>query len=325
MSDPTEAKHLGEFLLRAGQKYGAAEAMDDGSEIVTYATLFRRAIALSCFVDETAKSADAVLLYVPSGITAIRSAFSVWATGRAVSVIDAAHPSLESLDSSLRPSLILTVRGLERRCEELIAQSALQKCPVLFADDIAAQMDELHQEEIRNRLKPGFLESLAGRDPGSVAWIAAVKSGGPGDAASVRTHADCLASISESQIAPVSGLLAMSGIDRFETWAGAYLPTLAAGGKISFLRFFDPGHVLEILRQNSIGQLVLGEHQYLELIPALRDAADIESVRCCTLGPPSKAIQQQWTEATGSPLVSLEDPSDAPSPASSPAPRPSIS
>ena len=86
-----EVQHLNALLIRAWMHCGPSEVMDDGSEVVSYNTLMRRVMALSCFIDELAGDGRGpVLLYLPSGLWAVRCMLAAWMTGRAALPIEAA-------------------------------------------------------------------------------------------------------------------------------------------------------------------------------------------------------------------------------------------
>lgn len=319
-----EARHLNALLIRAWSGNGPREVMDDGSEVVSYNTLMRRVMALSCFIDELAGEARGpTLLYLPSGLWAVRCMLASWMTGRAVLPIEAvaeAHrgpehasgrftephrPHLERLDD--RPSLIVTLAPLARLAGDLVLRSGLEACPVLYANDISRMMDIGHQERIRSRLQRGWLDARAGLD-GATAALMTEAGGWEGADRAVerRTHAGLMAEVRAhlERVGPAepSRFLAMTSIGKPTTWTCSILPCLARGGRMSFIRFFHPRHVLDVMQRDRIDHLWMTPAQYARFGPALADSRPDWPVQYWCDTRPTEGSAGEFERAAGAPL-----------------------
>lgn len=286
-----EVRNLNALLISAWSRNGPREVMDDGSEVVSYHTLMRRVMALSCFIDELAGEARGpVLLYLPSGLWAVRCMLASWMTGRAALPIEAvaeAHrgpehapgrfiephrPHLERLGE--RPSLIMTLAPLARLADNLIRRSGFEASPVLYANDISRMMDIGHQEKIRSRLQRDWLDARAALD-GSLPALLTEAGAWEGDERRIerRRHTDLLREIRAhlERLAPAepSRFLCMTSIAKPSTWTCSTLPCLAGGGRMSFIRFFHPRHVLNVIQRDRIDHLWMTPEQYAAFAPTL--------------------------------------------------------
>lgn len=355
-SAPWLAPDLNAMLTRSLRRYGNREAMYDGDETVTYLTLFRRAVALSCFVDEAALGpGGSVVLYLPSGLIALRSLLAVSLSGRASVPLDAlararrtpgADPAtrfeereladLRSLSSPVR--LILTTTPLARYVERMKRECGLAAgCPVLFADEAARRMDDSHQDKIHERLAKATAGKLGHTRPGDVAIEfgrrrsgvpsgqsetadglklsqaqlmnavasavkAAVEASGPTakDAVGIATD-DATEDATEN--ATEDGALVMTSTEEPITWTHGYLPALASGRRLNFIRFFYPAHVAQAIRSDNARRLLLTSAQYESLADELRRNQARPELQCLTNEIPSSELIARWAGASASAIT----------------------
>lgn len=232
--------------------------------------------------------------------------------GRDRIFLDQASPVLGRVEP--RPGLIVSIHALERQARRLREEAGLAECPVLFADDIARRMDVGHQEKIRARLERGELSRLAEIEPGRPAMIELPESAAHADIAPVAlAHGEAMTRVREAVESEAAAreeaeietaieprrTLAMTPPDRAVTWTAGYLPALATGGEISFIRFFYPAHVMQVARQKSVRFLLMNPSQYEALAPLVEaDGLPVE-VRCLVAGEPPVALVERWERLTG--------------------------
>lgn len=325
---PRETGNLAALFLTAWTRHRESRAMDDGIEQVTYQTLLRRALALSIFIEEsTGGRPGPVVLYLPAGLSMVRAALGVWFAHRCAVVLDAmagarlaedgAHQARVFRDRDYtrigelnpKPALVISIRPLERQAGILREEAGLTERPVLYADDIARRMDVGHQEKIRALLEPKRLAKLREIESWSEALIETSDWLNKEDAPILTTHAetlDAMRSVMErSGIACPRRTLAMTSPERTETWSAGYLPALATGGEISFIRFFYPAHVAQVVAEKRINALVMDAGQYEALADRVGQRPLCSGVECWVAGEPGEAgnaVVQRWSEAGGPPL-----------------------
>lgn len=290
-----EYRNLNALLVRTWERHGPSEVMDDGSEVVSYNTLMRRVMALSCFIDEVAgPDRGPVVLYLPAGLWAVRCLLASWMTGRSALPIEAVaearrgpsehphgryiephRPHLDRLEA--RPCLVITLAPLARLAADLLRHASLETCPVLYANDISRMMDIGHQEKIRDRLQPEWLREKASVEPDLPAlWREAVDPAAGMPAFMPMSHGHVLNEIelhlNRLRTVP-ERFLSMTSIGKTSTWTCSTLPCLARGGRQSFIRFFHPRHVLDVLHRDRIDHLWMTPSQYAALTPLLREEA----------------------------------------------------
>lgn len=347
-SAPWLAPDLNAMLTRSLRRYGNREAMYDGDEIVTYLTLFRRAVALSCFVDEAALApGGSVVLYLPSGLVALRSFLAVSLSGRASVPLDAlararrtpgADPAtrfeereladLRSLSSPVR--LILTTTPLARYVERMKRECGLEAaCPVLFADEAAQRMDDSHQDKIHERLAKATAGKLGRTQPSDVAIeFGRRRRGAPsghGESAdglklSQAQLMNAVASAVDGAIeasgptakeaigvaageGPEDGVLVMTSTEEPATWTHGYLPALAAGRRLNFIRFFYPAHVAQAIYTDNARRLLLSSAQYEALANELERNQTRPELQCLTNEIPSPELIATWGRASASSIT----------------------
>jgi acyl-CoA synthetase (AMP-forming)/AMP-acid ligase II len=324
--------NLNALLIDTWTRHGNREVMDDGSEVVSYNTLMRRVMALSCFIDECAGTGRGpVVLYLPAGLWSVRCLLATWMTGRAALPIEAVaearrgptehphgryfephRPQLDQLDE--KPSLVITLAPLARIAEGLIRQASFESCPLLYANDISRMMDIGHQERIRARLQPAWLESRAELDASRPAlWTEdAPGSEMPEEGAprALRSHAEVLSETERhlNRLDPLpSRFLSMTSISKTGTWTCSTLSCLALGGRQSFIRFFHPRHVLDVIQRDRIDHLWMSPVQYHSLTPLLESHRPTWRIQCGSDDPAMPGIVPSFEATMGSSLRWVDD------------------
>ncbi len=324
--------NLNALLIDTWERHGSLEVMDDGSEVVSYNTLMRRVMALSCFIDECAGSSRGpVILYLPAGLWSVRCLLATWMTGRAALPIEAVaearrgptehphgryfephRPQLDLLEE--KPSLVITLAPLARIAEGLIRQASLDACPVLYANDISRMMDIGHQERIRARLQRGWLGDRASLDSSLEAlWTEDSFEGEPPEEdpmLALRSHAEVLSETERhlNRLDPLPNrFLSMTAISKTGTWTRSTLPCIALGGRQSFIRFFHPGHVLDVIHRDRIDHLWMSPVQYRSLAPLLETHRPSWTIQCGSDVPPTPELLRLLEHAFGSSLRWIDD------------------
>lgn len=325
-----EFQNLNALLIDAWERRGPGEVMDDGSEVVSYNTLMRRVMALSCFIDEVAaKGSGPVLLYLPAGLWAVRCLLATWMTGRAALPIEAVaearrgpsehprgryfeprRPHLDRLET--QPCLVITLAPLARITENLLAQASLGHCPVLYANDISRMMDIGHQEKIRARLQRGWLaERAAIAESLPALWREAFGADDDNVDFVPLAHREVLeridAHLHDLRIGP-GRFLSMTSIGKMSTWTCSTLSCLALGGRQSFIRFFHPRHVLDVLHRDRIDHLWMTPPQYEALTPLLGESNTPDwPVEYWTDALPPEKVRSSFESAAGAPLRWIDE------------------
>lgn len=306
-SSALEYRNLNALLIGTWERHGPSEVMDDGSEVVSYHTLMRRVMALSCFIDEVAAHGKGpVILYLPGGLWAVRCLLATWMTGRSALPIEAVaearrgpsehpqgryvephRPHLDRLEE--RPCLVITLAPLARLAEDLLRRTSLETCPVLYANDISRMMDIGHQEKIRARLQPDWLHERAAVDESLPAlWRESIEDDAGTPTFHPMSHEAVLHAFhlhrNRLHTAPTR-FLSMTSIGKTATWTCSTLPCLAQGGRQSFIRFFHPRHVLDVLHRDRIDHLWMTPAQYSALAPVLGEET-----------PPDRPVEY-WSDA----------------------------
>jgi hypothetical protein len=329
---PPESPPLTAMFVEAWRRFGPREVMDDGSEVVSYNTLMRRVMALSCFIDECAEPGRRpVLLYLPSGLWAVRCLLAVMMTGRPALPIEAIaearrgpgqpdqrrfleprRPHLELLEE--KPSLMITLAPLARIAEAMLAEASLSGCPVLYANEMPQRMDIGHQEKIRARLQPDWIAAAAALDTSLPALLTEtpLPAAGPGEALlTASTHAQVAREVAArlrilGEPAP-QRFLSMTAIGKSTYWTHSLLPSLALGGRTSFIRFFHPRHVRDVIHRDRIDHLLMTPSQYAALTTILPEAPPSWPVQYWTDGVPSDDLAAAFETAAAAPLRRIHE------------------
>lgn len=321
---------LNALFIAAWRRHGGNEVMDDGMEVVSYHTLMRRVTALSCFIDECAgPGRGPVLLYLPSGLWAVRCLMAALLSGRAALPIEAVaearrgpighagrrflepdRPHLDLLEE--KPSLLITLGPLARIAGPMLAQAALSDCPVLYANDITRMMDIGHQERIRARLQKSWQDAAAAIDPDSPAMFTESRPEEGGEVTlEASTHAALVEDVAERLdclgTPPPRRFLSMTSTSKLTTWTASILPCLAVGGRTSFIRFFHPQHVLDVLHGHRIEHLLMSPPQYGVLAGLIGGNRPEWPVQYWTDAAPPAGLAREFEAASGAPLRWIDE------------------
>lgn len=332
--DPHEVRgspNLNAMFIDSWRRNGPREVLDDGIEVVSYNTLMRRVMALTCFIDEHAASnRGAVLLYLPSGLWSVRCLLAALITGRAALPIEAVaearrgpsehrkgrffephRPHLDVLED--RPSLLITLAPLARPARAMLEQGQFGDCPILYANDLAKTLDTGHQDRIRERLTATWLAERGGIEASTPALLTEeALEGDSGFEITEHTHAEIMGRL-ESRIdaLPIpkpARFLSMTSTSKLSTWTASILPCFALGGRTSFIRFFHPKHVLDVVMENRIEHLLMTPAQYTAFTPLIKEAKPGWPIQYWTDASPAKEIATAFEAAADSPLRWIDAP-----------------
>lgn len=306
------ATNLNALFLKSWRRFGSLAVIDDGQMPVTMNHLARRVAAISCFIDESCgDSRGPVILYLPPGEQAIAAFFGVLMTGRPVLPLDPAprrsfgpvtvsHPStdeaapLDFARLSVSPSLIVTLRPLERALFESSAGAICRDTPTLLIGELAERMDPRHQDIIRERTHEAWFHAQSSIDPDSPA----IYSGA--DPISHRNVVNEVIRRMEELGEPAPRrFLTMTPMGRLATWTSAYLPALGLAGQTFFIRVFHPPHIIQLARDEKLEVLLMTSLQYEAVLPLARQLKPHRDIQYWVDTVIPASLRRSWKSATG--------------------------